>query len=63
VVAWAIAIDGVWQTLAVVFVGAPLTLIVAAWPLALGQALRALADIGENVSFDALAPAPARHSA
>jgi len=60
VVAWAIAVEGFWETLAVVFVGAPLALLVAAWPVALGQALRAIADIGDAVTFDpALASAPA----
>ena len=56
VISWAIAVDGFWDTLAVILFGAPLALILAAWPMALGQALRALADIGDAVSFDVLTP-------
>ncbi len=52
VVAWAIAEEGFWDTLAVVLFGGPIALLLAAWPLALGQGLRALADIGDAVSFD-----------
>jgi hypothetical protein len=58
VVSWAIAVDGFWDTLGVVLFGAPIALILAAWPIALGQALRALADIGDAVSFDVLTAVP-----
>jgi hypothetical protein len=52
VVSWAFAVEGLWETLAVIFFGAPIVILLAAWPLALGQALRALADIGDAVSFE-----------
>jgi hypothetical protein len=52
VTAWAFQVEGVWDTLAVIFFGAPVALLLAAWPIALGQALRAIADIGDAVSFD-----------
>lgn len=51
---WAIAVDGFWDTMAVILFGAPIVLLLAAWPIALGQALRALADIGDSLSFDTL---------
>ena len=54
VIAWAVAVEGFWDTLAVVLFGAPVALILAAWPFALGEALRAIADIGDSTSFDAL---------
>lgn len=62
VVSWAIAVDGFWDTLAVLLLGAPFALLLAAWPVALGQALRAIADIGDAVndgSPASLAPRPA----
>ena len=49
VVAWIISVDGGWETLAAIFLGAPLVLLLATWPIALGQALRAIADIGDAV--------------
>ena len=49
VVAWAIDVEGPLRTLAVLLVGAPIAVLLATWPLALGQALRAIADIGERV--------------
>lgn len=55
VVSWAIAVEGVWETLAVILFGAPVALLLATWPLALGQALRAIADIGDSLSFDVIA--------
>lgn len=42
--------DGVWQTLGVVLIGGPVSIFLASLPLALGQALRAIADVGETVS-------------
>jgi hypothetical protein len=53
VISGAVAADGFWETMAVVFLGGPIVLLLAAWPIALGQALRAIADIG-----DAVAPGP-----
>ena len=52
VTAWAITVEGIWETLGVVLFGAPVAMLLAAWPIALGQALRALADIGDAVTFD-----------
>jgi hypothetical protein len=49
VIAWAIDVDGALRTLAVLMIGAPLVMLLATWPLALGQALRAIADIGDRV--------------
>jgi hypothetical protein len=49
VVAWAIAVEGVWETIGVLAFGAPIALLLASWPVALGQALRAIADIGDAV--------------
>ena len=57
VMSWAFAVDGFWDTMAVILFGAPIVLLLAAWPVALGQALRALADIGDAVTFDASAAA------
>ena len=49
VVVWAFEVEGFWQTLGVIFVGAPLALFVSTWGIALGQALNAIADIGDAV--------------
>jgi hypothetical protein len=42
------------QAVAAVAIGVPLALVFAACPLALAQALRALADIAEDMAFDSL---------
>lgn len=42
--------DGAWQTLGVVLIGGPVSIFLASLPLAVGQALRAIADVGETVS-------------
>ena len=55
VVSWAIAVEGFWDTVAVVMFGAPIALLLATWPIALGQALRAIADIGDAMAFEPLA--------
>ena len=39
----------VGQALAILLIGGPLTAPFASWPIALGQGLRALADVAENV--------------
>lgn len=52
VVAWAITVEGFWETLGVVLFGAPVALVLATWPIALAQALRAIADIGDAVTFE-----------
>ena len=49
VIAWAVAVDGFWETLGVLLFGTPVVLLLASWPIALGQALRAIADIGDTV--------------
>jgi hypothetical protein len=49
VVVWAFEVEGFWQTLGVIFIGAPLALFVSTWGIALGQALNAIADIGDAV--------------
>ena len=48
-VVWAFEVEGFWQTLGVIFIGTPFVLFVATWPIALGQALTAIADIGDAV--------------
>ena len=48
---WAFEVEGVWETLGVIFIGAPISIFLATAAIAPGQALTAIADIG-----DALAP-------
>jgi hypothetical protein len=36
-----------WQGMAFFFIGGPLAVLFASWPIALGQGLRALADVAE----------------
>jgi hypothetical protein len=48
---WAFEVEGFWETLGVIFIGGPIAIFIATWAIALGQALTAIADIG-----DALAP-------
>jgi hypothetical protein len=50
VISLAVAVDGFWDTLGVILFGAPIALLLASWPFALGQALRAIADIGDAVA-------------
>ena len=38
-----------WQVLTILLIGGPLAALFASWPIALGQALRALADVAEYV--------------
>jgi hypothetical protein len=49
VVVWAIEVEGVLRTLAVLMIGGPIVMLFATWPLALGQLARAVADIGDRV--------------
>jgi hypothetical protein len=49
VISWAIEVDGVWATLGVIFLGAPVVLFLASWPIALGELMRAVAGIGEAI--------------
>ena len=46
---WAVEVDGFWQTIGVLLVGGPVAVFLAALPIALAQALRALADVGDTV--------------
>jgi hypothetical protein len=57
VVAWAVAVEGFWETLGVLLIGAPVAILLATWPIALAQALRAIADIGDAVGgYETLPP-------
>jgi hypothetical protein len=49
-IVWAVEVDGFWQTLGVILIGGPVAIFLATLPIALSQALRALADVGETVS-------------
>jgi hypothetical protein len=54
VVAWAIAVEGTLDTLGVILIGGPLAILFATWPIALGQAMRAIANLGDSVTFTGL---------
>ena len=49
-VIWAFEVDGFWQTIGVLLIGGPIAIFLATLPIALAQALRALADVGDTVS-------------
>ncbi len=49
-IVWAFEVDGFWPTIGVLLIGGPLTIFLATVPIALGQALRAIADVGDTVS-------------
>jgi hypothetical protein len=49
-IVWAIEVSGFWQTIGVVLIGGPVALFLATLPLAVAQALKALADVGDVVS-------------
>ena len=49
-IVWAVEVDGFWPTLGVLLVGGPVTIFLATLPIALAQALKALADVGDTVS-------------
>ncbi len=49
-IVWAIEVDGFWQTLGVIFIGGPVTIFLATLPIALAQALRAIADVGDTIA-------------
>lgn len=53
-ISWAVAVEGFWESLGVILFGGPIVVLLAAWPIALGQALRALADIGDALTFDTM---------
>jgi hypothetical protein len=47
---WAFEVDGFWQTLGVLLIGGPVALFLATLPIAVAQALRAIADVGDTDS-------------
>jgi uncharacterized membrane protein len=49
-IVWAIEVDGSEATIRVLLLGAAATVMIAALPIALGQAMRAIADVGDTVS-------------
>jgi cation transport ATPase len=49
-IVWAFEVEGFWQTIGVLLIGGPVALFLATLPIALAQALRALADVGDTVS-------------
>ena len=49
-VIWAFEADGFWQTIGVLLIGGPIAIFLATLPIALAQALRALADVGDTVA-------------
>ena len=49
-VIWAFEVEGFWQTIGVLLIGGPIAIFLATLPIALAQALRALADVGDTVS-------------
>lgn len=49
-IVWAVEVDGFWQTIGVLLVGGAISIFLATLPIALAQALRALADVGDTVS-------------
>jgi hypothetical protein len=49
-VIWAFEAEGFWQTIGVLLIGGPVALFLATLPIAVAQALRALADVGDTVS-------------
>jgi len=49
-IVWAFEVEGFWQTLGVLLVGLPVAVFLATLPIALAQAMRAIADVGDTVS-------------
>lgn len=49
-IVWAVEVDGFWRTVGVLLVGGPVAIFLAMLPIAIAQALRALADVGDTVS-------------
>lgn len=56
-VALAFEAQGFWNTMGVILLGIPLALLLASWPIALGQAMTAIADIGDEVRPSSSFPA------
>lgn len=49
-IVWAVEVDGFWRTIGVLLVGGPVSVFLATLPIALAQALRAIADVGDTVA-------------
>ncbi len=49
-IVWAFEADGFWQTIGVLLIGLPVAIFIATLPIALAQALRAIADVGDTVA-------------
>ena len=49
-IVWAFEVDGFWQTIGVLLVGLPVAVFIATIPIALAQAMRAIADVGDTVN-------------
>ncbi|MCI0636709.1 MAG: hypothetical protein L0206_22745 [Actinobacteria bacterium] len=49
-IVWAFEVEGFWQTIGVLFVGLPVSVFIATIPIALAQAMRAIADVGDTVA-------------
>jgi hypothetical protein len=49
-IVWAFEVEGFWQTIGVLLVGLPVAVFIATLPIALAQALRAIADVGDTVA-------------
>jgi len=47
---WAIEVTGFWRTIGVLVIGGPVAVVLATLPIALGQAMRAIADVGDTVA-------------
>jgi hypothetical protein len=49
-IVWAFEVDGFWRTLGVLLLGGAASAVIGIAALAIAQALRAVADIGETVN-------------
>ena len=49
-IVWAFEVEGFWQTIGVLLIGLPVAVFLATLPIALAQAMRAIADVGDTVS-------------
>jgi hypothetical protein len=47
---WAIEVDGFWRTIGVLLIGGSVSVFLATLPIAVAQAMRALADVGDTVA-------------
>ena len=49
-VIWAVEVEGAWETIGRLLIGGAVSIFLVAASAALGQALRAIADVGDTVS-------------